>query len=347
MRDDATTLSLNTAPSPPAPPQTLRNGTPVYQKYNVLLHGAAREEMEEDGVMLTAETGKNAILNLEFLRKFIFYAKTRIVPPTLTDSAREAIVEAYVGFRERSVEGKLITTRSLETIIRLATAHAKSRLSADVTRRDVRVATDILRYSIYGEKQATRKGAEGAAAAAGEEDRGRDAIELPVGEEPSVVAARTKASAASAVKPAVSPVAKGGVWEGSPGGGDDRVDDTFVPKALKRARAEEAAASAASPEEVDDAPGVELVAWKLAGRGVVDIDEESPLFVDFVAALVEYFDMTGVPSANLKSLYEGVRARLSGELRRVSRNMLWFKSALVKLIETDKIMEAHGMFFKI
>ena len=85
----------------------------------------------------------------------------------------------------------------------------------------------------------------------------------------------------------------------------------------------------------------------MAGRGVVDIDEESPLFVDFVAALVEYFDMTGVPSANLKSLYEGVRARLSGELRRVSRNMLWFKSALVKLIETDKIMEAHGMFFKI
>jgi len=65
-----------------------RAGTPVYQKFNVLLHGAAREEMEEEGAPL-AEGGREAILNLDFLRKFIFYAKTKLEPPTLTDGARE------------------------------------------------------------------------------------------------------------------------------------------------------------------------------------------------------------------------------------------------------------------
>ena len=129
--------------------------TAVFQKFNPLLHGAAREEMGEDGVddATAAAERDSLILNLEFMRKYIYYAKSRT--PTLTESAREAIVDAYVSFRERVAGRKVaITARSLETLIRLATAHAKSRLSDTVGRQDARVAEGILRFALYGDKAA-------------------------------------------------------------------------------------------------------------------------------------------------------------------------------------------------
>ena len=42
-----------------------------------------------------------------------------------------------------------MTARTLETLIRLATAHAKSRLSPKVEERDASAAEDILRYALF------------------------------------------------------------------------------------------------------------------------------------------------------------------------------------------------------
>ena len=42
-----------------------------------------------------------------------------------------------------------MTARTLETLIRLATAHAKARLSPKVEERDVSAAEDILRYALF------------------------------------------------------------------------------------------------------------------------------------------------------------------------------------------------------
>lgn len=42
-----------------------------------------------------------------------------------------------------------MTARTLETLIRLATAHAKSRLSSKVEERDASAAEDILRYALF------------------------------------------------------------------------------------------------------------------------------------------------------------------------------------------------------
>ena len=65
------------------------------------------------------------VLQHEFLRKYLHYAKTRI-RPTLTEEAREAIAGRYAEMRGRQDDRTLpITARSLETIIRLASAHAK------------------------------------------------------------------------------------------------------------------------------------------------------------------------------------------------------------------------------
>jgi DNA replication licensing factor MCM3 len=44
-----------------------------------------------------------------------------------------------------------MTVRSLETLIRLSTAHAKSRLSPDITEDDAVAADEILRYALYKE----------------------------------------------------------------------------------------------------------------------------------------------------------------------------------------------------
>jgi DNA replication licensing factor MCM3 len=44
-----------------------------------------------------------------------------------------------------------MTARTLETLIRLATAHAKARLSQTVEEKDAHVAHDILTFAIYKE----------------------------------------------------------------------------------------------------------------------------------------------------------------------------------------------------
>jgi DNA replication licensing factor MCM3 len=44
-----------------------------------------------------------------------------------------------------------LTARTLETLIRLATAHAKARLSPKVEERDASAAEDILRYALFKE----------------------------------------------------------------------------------------------------------------------------------------------------------------------------------------------------
>lgn len=65
------------------------------------------------------------VLQHEFLRKYLHFAKTRM-KPVLTEEARECIAGRYAEMRSRQDERTLpVTARSLETVIRLASAHAK------------------------------------------------------------------------------------------------------------------------------------------------------------------------------------------------------------------------------
>lgn len=94
----------------------------------------------------------NEVLQHDFLRKYMHFAKTRIAP-VLTEAAREAICNRYAEMRARQDERTLpITARSLETVIRLATAHAKARLSDKVEAEpDVEAAMEILSFALYHE----------------------------------------------------------------------------------------------------------------------------------------------------------------------------------------------------
>ncbi|KAI0482189.1 MCM-domain-containing protein [Xylariaceae sp. FL0804] len=123
--------------------------TEVYEKYDAMLHA---------GVTVTTGRGSNRrheVLSIPFMKKYVQYAKTR-VKPILSEQASERIAEIYVGLRNDEMEGNQrrtspLTVRTLETLIRLATAHAKARLSSRVEERDAAAAEGILRFALFKE----------------------------------------------------------------------------------------------------------------------------------------------------------------------------------------------------
>ncbi|KAI5671241.1 hypothetical protein M9H77_11605 [Catharanthus roseus] len=120
--------------------ETDTNST-VFVKYNRMLHGRR-------------ESRKRETLTIDFLKKYIHYAKHRI-QPDLTDEASEQIATAYADLRSASSNAKAgagtlpITARTLETIIRLSTAHAKLKLRRQVLKADVEAALQVLNFAIY------------------------------------------------------------------------------------------------------------------------------------------------------------------------------------------------------
>ncbi|KAI3741494.1 hypothetical protein L1987_59168 [Smallanthus sonchifolius] len=116
--------------------------TSVFVEYNRMLHGKTRGRRPKDEA-----------LKIKFLKKYIHYAKHRI-QPDLTDEASEHIATAYAELRNSGggsrTGGTLpITARTLETIIRLSTAHAKLKLSKQVLKSDVEAALRVLNFAIY------------------------------------------------------------------------------------------------------------------------------------------------------------------------------------------------------
>ena len=89
----------------------------------------------------------------KLFRKYIAYAKQKI-KPKLTNEAVQEIKEFYIKLRNQSVRTESdikpipITARQLEGIIRLSEAHAKLRLSQEVTLSDARKAINLMKISL-------------------------------------------------------------------------------------------------------------------------------------------------------------------------------------------------------
>jgi DNA replication licensing factor MCM3 len=111
-----------------------------------------RSRYESQSSVNDSNSSNSDVLQHDFLRKYLHFAKTR-VKPVLTEEARECIASRYAEMRSRQDERTLpVTARSLETVIRLATAHAKARLSPIVeAEADVGAAMDILSFALYHE----------------------------------------------------------------------------------------------------------------------------------------------------------------------------------------------------
>jgi DNA replication licensing factor MCM4 len=95
----------------------------------------------------------NDILPVEFLTLYISYARSKI-QPTISKEAAEELVECYVAMRSlgqdvRAADKRITaTTRQLESMIRLAEAHAKMRLASVVTRADVQEANRLIQSAL-------------------------------------------------------------------------------------------------------------------------------------------------------------------------------------------------------
>ncbi|XP_034436129.1 DNA replication licensing factor MCM3 [Hippoglossus hippoglossus] len=124
----------------------------IYEKHNNLLHGSKKK--------------KDKIVSKEFMRKYIHIAKG--VTPVLTEEAAKHIAEEYSRLRSQEqmaadiARTSPVTARTLETLIRLSTAHAKSRMSKAVEMEDSEVAVQLVQFAYFKkvlekEKKRSRK----------------------------------------------------------------------------------------------------------------------------------------------------------------------------------------------
>ena len=101
--------------------------------------------------------GHGQVVTREFLKKYISFIKSHKAPE-LTDDTLSYISSIYASFRKKAANmdqnrlAQPITVRTLETIIRLSTAHSKLRFSKTVEITDVDVAINMLRKTIFGEE---------------------------------------------------------------------------------------------------------------------------------------------------------------------------------------------------
>ncbi len=101
------------------------------------------------------------ILTLDFVKKYVEHARS--LRPSLTERACEIIGDEYSQLRSQNLEGtdvaktQPITARCLETMIRIATAHAKVRLSVKVEAKDAEFAVRLIHYAYFKKVNFKRK----------------------------------------------------------------------------------------------------------------------------------------------------------------------------------------------
>ncbi|XP_073481262.1 DNA replication licensing factor MCM3 [Aquarana catesbeiana] len=122
----------------------------VYEKHDHLLHGTKKR--------------REKTVSKEFMRKYIHVAK--LFKPLLTSEAANYIAEEYSRLRSQDqmstdvARTSPVTARSLETLIRLSTAHAKVRMSKTVQLQDAEAAVELVQYAYFKkvlEKEKKRK----------------------------------------------------------------------------------------------------------------------------------------------------------------------------------------------
>lgn len=184
----------------------------IFQRRYTRVTGEAEEETEE------MDESDQQLLTIQFIKKYLHYARTSC-KPVLTKAAADLIVTAYSEFRQKKVQDEMaasgdgsvvtstaktfpVTPRTLETLIRLATAHAKARLSSKVEKKDARVAQELIEFCLYQEvkKKASKKAKK--AAVVDDEDE-EDSESEPSDSEAELVEDE-KAPAATSRKPSAS-----------------------------------------------------------------------------------------------------------------------------------------------
>uniref|UniRef100_A0AAQ6AEM0 DNA replication licensing factor MCM3 n=1 Tax=Amphiprion ocellaris TaxID=80972 RepID=A0AAQ6AEM0_AMPOC len=110
-----------------------------------------RDPHEQEGAAMALEMKTHGSFHLRL--KYIHIAKA--VTPVLTEEAANHIAEEYSRLRSQDQLGadlartSPVTARTLETLIRLSTAHAKARMSKTVELQDSEVAVELVQFAYF------------------------------------------------------------------------------------------------------------------------------------------------------------------------------------------------------
>jgi DNA replication licensing factor MCM3 len=159
---------------------------PVWNKVQPLMYGKS-----------TKKGAKQDVLHKKFLKKFIHYVKTQ-PDPLLSDDAREYMASQYASLRSKAQETNRtlpVTARQLETLIRISTAFAKSRLSPVVEESDAMKEGELLQFALYHEVSSEADAAMEAGALESKESQ--PAAPPAKRQRPSLSAAHSKQSSSS------------------------------------------------------------------------------------------------------------------------------------------------------
>lgn len=141
-------------------PSGMTEGTPQREQRLSALSVQQNDSQHEPASANVYIDEAKTMLSVDFVKRYIAFAKER-VKPQLTEPAIDHIGSVYTTLREDPLtEGKRrttpVTARTLETLIRLSTAHAKLRLSQEITVEDAIAAEQLLRYALFKEMLNTR-----------------------------------------------------------------------------------------------------------------------------------------------------------------------------------------------
>lgn len=113
----------------------------IFEGYDEILHGD--------------NCGEHRVFTLPFFIKYIQVA--RALKPSLTITACDMISIEYSRLRTQDLSNvevaktQPVTARTLESLIRISTAHAKSRISKYIETIDVKIAISLINYAYFKE----------------------------------------------------------------------------------------------------------------------------------------------------------------------------------------------------
>lgn len=165
----------------------------IYEKYDALLHGDSRSRSEQ-------------ILSVQFMRKYIHLAKC--LKPRLTQEASDVIANEYSRLRTQVPDDanmartQPVTARTLETLIRLATAHAKARMAKTISVHDANAAIELVQFAFFKkvlekEKRKRRRSGDGDASDNDEDAEDNDGETVSQASQGTRKSKRTKTTDAS------------------------------------------------------------------------------------------------------------------------------------------------------
>nr|XP_057928171.1 DNA replication licensing factor MCM3 [Doryrhamphus excisus] len=273
----------------------------VYEKHNNLLHGSKKK--------------REKIVSKEFMRKYIHIAKG--VTPVLTEEAANHIAEEYSRLRSQEQLGadiartSPVTARTLETMIRLSTAHAKARMSKAVELEDSEVAVELVQFAYFKkvlekEKKRSRK----------ERESGSDEEE------------EEEASTQQSQKPQRKRGRRGS-QDSEPYSPYDFSEEQDVPD-IQTTTAKRAKAQQAAEEEMDVTSQTE------------DSELSAERLKEFKSSLFAVFQSAHAQSVKMQALMDGVNKE-----RQLSFTETEVRAALTRMQDDNQVMVADDIVFLI